>query len=403
MTIAAGVAKQVTYKQESAWGVAPGASAGQSLRRVTSDLALNKETYQSEEILPTYQLSDMRHGVRSVGGGINGEFSPGTWKDFMAAAVRKAYAAVTALTGLSITVAGAGPTYTLTRGSGDYLAGGAKVGHVVRLTAGSFNAANLNKNLFVLAVTATILTVMPLNGVALVAEGPIATATVTWPGKVAFAPATGQTDLSFAIEHWHPDISISELFLGLKIDTMDIELPPTGIAKINLGFMGKDMTPAAAQYLTSPTAATTSGVLAAVNGLLIAQGAAIALMTGLTLNYKGEMAAEPVVGSNTYADIAEGRVLIGGQATLLFQDATFRDYFLNETEVSMAVALATSTAAAADFVGITLPRVKFGGAGRDDGRKNLILTMPFTALYNGAGGAGISSEQTTINFQDSLA
>src|SRR4051812_12344985 len=109
MTIAAGVAKQVTYKVEATWGTAPGAASGQSLRRVTSDLALAKETYQSEEILTSYQLNDMRHGVRSVTGGINGEFSPGTWKDFMAAAVRRAYTSITAISGMSITIAGAGP------------------------------------------------------------------------------------------------------------------------------------------------------------------------------------------------------------------------------------------------------------------------------------------------------
>lgn len=403
MAIATGVGKQVTYKQEVTWGVAPAAASAQSLRRVSSDLALKKETYQSEEILSTYQLNDMRHGVRSVGGGIEGEVSPGTWKDFFAAAVRRAFTAVTAISGMSITIAGAGPVYSVARAAGSFLTDGVKAGHVWRLTAGSFNAANLNKNLFVISVGASSINVMPLNGVAMVAEGPIASATMSLPGKVTYAPATGQTDLSFAIEHWHSDISQSELFLGCKIDSMDIELPPTGISKIKLGFMGRDVTPGVAQYFTSPTAQTTAGVLAAVNGVLMAQGVALGLMTGLTLNYKGEMAAEPVVGSNTYADIAEGRVMVSGQASLLFQDATFRDYFLNETEVSLALALATSTAALADFVGFTLPRVKFSDAARDDGRKNLTLTMPFTALYNGTGGAGQSSEQTTMNFQDSLA
>jgi hypothetical protein len=94
----------------------------------------------------------MRHGVRSVEGTINGELSPGTWKDFIAAAVRKAFAATTAITSLSITIAGAGPTYTVTRASGSFLTDGVKAGDVVRLTAGSFNAANLNKNLWVLSL-----------------------------------------------------------------------------------------------------------------------------------------------------------------------------------------------------------------------------------------------------------
>ena len=166
MTIATGVAKQLRYKAESTWGAAPTAGGAQLLRRVTSDLDLKKQTYQSAEIRSDYQVSDMRHGIRSVEGGINGELSAGTFKDFLAAAVRRAFTTVTAITGASITIAGTGPTYTVTRAAGSWLTDGVKIGQIGRLTAGAFNAANLNKNLLVLAESALVLTVQPLNGVA---------------------------------------------------------------------------------------------------------------------------------------------------------------------------------------------------------------------------------------------
>lgn len=406
MTIGTGVAKQLVYKEETTWGVAPTASGAQRLRRVTSDLDLRKQTYQSGEIRSDYQVADMRHGVRSVEGTINGELSPGTYKDFVAAALRRAFGTVTAISSLSITISGSGPTYTVARGSGSWLTDGIKVGQVGRLTAGSFNAANLNKNLFVLAVTALNLTVMPVNGVALVAEGPIASSTWTVPGKTTFAPSTGHTDKSFAIEHYYSDLDESELFLGCKIQQLDIALPPTGMATLALQFLGKDMTPASgasAPYFTSPTAETSTGVLAAVNGLLIAQGGAIANVTGLNFSLKGNMAAEPVVGSNVYADIAEGRILVDGQLTALFENVTMRDYFVNETEVALAVVLATGSGGTADFMTFTLPRIKFGGASKDDGEKNLVQTMPFTALYHASGGSGVNHEQTTLAAQDSQA
>ena len=47
MTIATGVNKQLRYKVESAWGTAPGVGSAQLLRRVTSDLALKKQAYES--------------------------------------------------------------------------------------------------------------------------------------------------------------------------------------------------------------------------------------------------------------------------------------------------------------------------------------------------------------------
>lgn len=403
MAIATGIAKRVKYKEEVSWGTIPSAASAQALRRVTSSLTLKKQTYQSQEILSHYQRQDFRHGVRSVEGTIAGELSPATYKDFMAAAVRRAFAAITPSSALSITISGSGPSWTVARAAGSWLTDGEKVGQVGRLTAGGFNAANLNKNLVLLAVTASNLTVMPLNGVALVAEGPIGSATWTPTGKVTFAPASGHTDKSFSIEDWYSDLALSEVFSGCKVQGMKIGLPPSGLATASFDFMGKDLTTAGAEYFTSPTAETSTGILAAVNGLLIAQGGAVALLTGLEINLAGNMTAEPVVGSNTYPDISEGPIVVNGQITALFQDATIRDYFLNETEVAIAAVIAASPAAAASFVGLTVPRIKFGDASPDDGPKSLIRTLPFEALYNSAGGAGTSSEQTTLSIQDSDA
>jgi hypothetical protein len=402
-TIATGVARQVKYKVESTWGTVPAAGSAQRLRRVSSTLNLRKQTFESNEIVSHLQRVDYRHGVRTVEGTLSGELSPGTYKDFMAAAVRRAYAAISASTGMSITIAGSGPTYTITRAAGSWLTDGVKVGHVGRLTAGSFNAVNLTKNIAVLSLTATVLTVMPVNGVALVAEGPIAAATWTPTGKHTFAPSTGHTDLSYSIEQWFSDLSLSEVYSGCKINRMSLAVPPNGMSTIGIDFMGKDVTTAGAEYFTSPTAETTTGIAAGANGVLIAQGATIATLTGLEIGLDGNMNAVPVIGSTTYADIAEGRIMVSGRLTGLFDSATLRDYFLNETEVAVVAILPVSPSAAADFVSITLPRVKVGAADLDDGDKSLIRTLPFVALYNSAGGAGTSSEQTTIAFQDSQA
>jgi hypothetical protein len=404
MTIATGVAKQLKYKVESVWGTVPAAAAAQRLRRVTSTLNLKKTAFESNEILSHLQRLDYRHGVRSVEGAINGELSPGTYKDFIAAALRRAFTAVSAISGASLTIAGSGPTYTVTRAAGSWLTDGLKAGQVMRLSVGSFNAANLAKNLVVVSIgSATVATVMPLNGVALVAEGPIAGSTATVIGKVTFAPPSGHTDLSYSIEHWHSDLVLSEVYSGCKINRMPVNIPPSGMSTIGFEFMGKDIVTAGAEYFTAPTAETTTGILAGPNGIIVAQSGAIAIATGLSFTYDGNMSAEPVIGSTTYADIAEGRILVGGQLTAMFDSAAVRDYFLNETEVQLIAALAVSPAAAADFMSFALPRVKFGDAAKDDGDKNLILTLPFTALYNSAGGVGVQTEQTTLYVQDSQA
>jgi hypothetical protein len=403
MAIATGVAKSVRIKAESAWGTAAGTSGGQVLRRTSSDLALVKDTYQSAEVRSDYQVVDYRHGVRRVEGSISGQLSPGTYSTPMAAVVRRAFGAVSAITGLGITITGSSAPYTIARASGSWLTDGIKVGMVGRFTAGSLAAANLNKNILVTAVTASNITGVPLGGLSLTAEGPVASCTFTPTGKVTYIPSSGHTDTSYSIEHWHADIAQSELYVGCKIDSMDLNLPPTGMATVGFGVLGKDVTTAASVYYTSPTAETSTGLVAAVNGALYLGGSAVARLTGLTINLKGNMSGEAVVGSNTFADITEGNVEVSGQMTVLFQDATERDYFINETEVSLVAVLTTSGAAAADFVSFVLPRIKVGGASNDDGIKGLTRTMPFVALRNTSGGTGISSEDTTFWIQDSQA
>ena len=403
MPIASGVFKQLAYKAETTWGTVPSASGSQALRRTTSSLDLTKETYQSNEIRTDLQLADFRHGVRSVTGRISGDLSAGTHKDFLAAILKRDFAAVTAIAGASITIAGSGPTYTVTRAAGSYLTDGVKIGDVIRLTAGSFNASNINKNLFVVTLTATVATVIVLNGSALVAEGPIASATVTVVGKKTYVPTSGHTDKSFAIEHWFSDVAQSEVFSGCKPSACAIALPPTGIATVDWDFMGKDVTTATSQYFTSPTAATTTGSLAAVNGVVRVGSSTVATITGLTLNIAANFTGDAVVGSNVKPLMSPGRVLVTGQATCYFEDATFRDVFLNETETSILAAFTSDNSAAADFVSFAIPRVKFGGAAKDDGEKGIVQTIPFQALLNTAGGTGTSTERTTLSVQDSQA
>ena len=404
MAVASGIAKVVALKRESAWGVAPGASGAKTLRRVTSAVDLMKAIYESNEIRSDYQDADVRHGVRSVAGPFDGELSPGSYQDFFDSALRKSFVAVTApISGLTITIAGSGPTYTVTRSAGDWLASGIKLGNPFRLTAGAFTAANLNKNMVPIAITALVMTVIVLNGSALVAEGPIASATVTVPGKKTYTPLTGHEDISFALEHWHSDINQSELFLGVKTQQLEVNLPPTGMATIKATFMGKDRVNGVAQYFSSPAAASTSGVLAAVNGSMVVNGAVVGLITGMQFTIAGGHSAEPTVGSNVYADIVEGRVKVTGQMTVQYQDAVFRDFFDQETEFSINMVFSTNNLAAADFISFSMPRCKATSAPKNDGERSIIQTLAFRALLPTNGGTGTDHEQSTLAVHDSLA
>ena len=401
MTIAAGVNKKVAYKKEVTWGVAPGASGGQYLRRVESTLDLEKETYQSAEIRSDGQVADFRHGVRSIKGGVKGELSVGTYNDFFAAALRKDFAAA-GTTGavIVISVTGTGTAYT--RSAGSFITDGFKLGDVV--SASGFTEANNNSHYgMITALTATVMTVASLDGVVLTDEIAGDTVTLAIVGKKTLAATTGQTDDSFAFEHWFSDIAQSEVYTGNKVESVKIGLPPSGMATIDLGFMGKSRINDTSEYFTTPTASGSDPVLAGVNGFVYVDGVAVALITGMDFDINTNLTADPVVGSDEYPFIFRGRVLVSGNMSVYFQDATFRDYFDNESEVSIYAVFKGASTANTDFTSFIFPRIKAGGSSKDDGEKGIIQSVPFTALLNTAGGSGTTTDNTTIAIQDSQA
>lgn len=402
MTIAKGTAKQVGYKKESAFGVLAGSSSAKLLRRVTANFNLTKETYESGEIRTDRQIADFRHGVRSAEGSLNGELSPASYADFIGSIVARDFTAGVASTGLSVTIDAVGNTYTVARAAGDFLAQGYKVGTVIRLTGVGLNAANVDNNLLITNVTDTVLTVTTINGSALFEQGPISDVDVETVGKTTFVPATGHTDQSYTIEEWYSDIAQSEVFTGMKVNSVAVQLPATGLTTIDVGFAGKDMAQSGTtQYFSNPTAQGTSGIFAAVNGVMLVDGAPVALVTSADFTIERATENATTVGSNSVADIFSGRIRVSGNLSVYFQDAAFRTYFDDEVPVSLVLVLTSDSSKDSDFVTFTLPKVKLGSFTKDDGELGIVAATSFQALLNEVTTGGLPA--TTIAVQDSAA
>ena len=421
MTTATGVAKKVAFIKETTFNTlvtAGSVTSAQYLRRVTSDIDLSKDTYSSNEIRTDYQVADMRHGMRKVGGTLKAELSPGSFQGFMQAMFRKNFTAVSAdaaIASLTLALVSTG-LYSIQRASG-YLAKGYKAGMVVRITDGwtagqTASYANLNKNLFITDCTDTLMTVMPWGDQALFITTNAATATIAASGKYTYTPETGHTSDSFQIEHWYSDISRGEVFSGCRIDTMDINLPSTGMATVDFGVLGANMNTGingtwagTSQYFSSPTAANSIGVLTGVSGVLRVGGSTMATVTGISFKAEGGMSVGSVVGSNVTPDVFPGRVKVSGQLTAYFDSVTLRDLFLHETKFEVLAALYSTTADASDFISFGLYNCKANGASKSDGEQGLIVTMPFVGLFNGTPATNTTDDtlRTTMMVQDSQA
>lgn len=401
--IAQGVSKVLAYKKQTGLGSAASGSGGQELRRTTSTINLTKEAYQSAEIRSDQQIADYRHGPRQVTGTVSGEVSPGTYKDFMASVLRQDFTAVTSLSSAALTLVAS--TGVITFQTGNPLTAGIKIGMVVRLAGAGLNASNVSKNLLVLAVGASTMTVAPLNGAALANESTSVTSvTVSIPGKVSYVPESSQTHDYYTVEHWFGDIAQSEVFTDVNITNAAVSIAATGLSTVNFPVVGLNIDTGTSQVLTSPSAISTTGAVAGANGLMYVAGQAVAVITSIDFDINGNtVAADAVVGSNARPDVFQGTVNVTGNMSVYFTDATFRDYFIDETEVAVNVVLTTSGAGTADFISFQMSRVKVGGADVTDGQNGLTRSFPFVALKNTSGGAALANHATTIMVQDSAA
>lgn len=399
MPLAQGTAKVVSYKKETNWGVPAGASGAQQLRRVTASFNLVKETYESNEIRTDRQVADMRHGVRSAEGTLNGELSSQTYSDFMGSLLARDFTAVAPVTIASLDIsAGLSGTWELERGAGDFIVDGYNVGQVIRLTATTIDAANENKNLLVTGVATDTLTVVVMNGTAMVAET-VTACDIVSPGQRTYVPKSGHTDQSYTIEEWYSDINQSEVYTGMKVGNMNVQLPASGLATVDFTFQGKDMSLTnTTQYFTAPTAQGSDGIYAAVSGLLVFNGVPIAVVTSVDFSVERALENAQVVGSNSIAEIFTGRIRTTGNMSVYFTDAEFRDKFDDEIPVSIVFAFTEGTAPDAKVLTFTLPKVKVGSFTKDDSETGLVASSSFVGILNDVTGTGLP--ETTIQIQD---
>lgn len=370
MPLQSNVNVSVRYAPETTFGTA--GTGAKALRRVSSSLNLTKDAFTSNEVRTDQQVFDARHGVRRVAGGIQGELSTQTWDDFLEASLRGTWA--TGGTGsntqhTSLTVSGS----AFVAAAGSFLTQGFKIGDVVRLAG--FSHANVGRNFRITALTATNMTVFPTPA-AMTAQ---TTFTIAAAGRKL---TTGTQRRSFTVEQNYPDTDFSEVFLGCRVASLSLGLPPTGMATIGVDFQGRDgqyLSAPSAPFYASPTAETTTGILTGLSGSLVIDGVASAIVTGLDLQVQNNLSSTPVVGSPIVPEIFYGRTVVTGNVSVYLDDENLMNVFLNEEEIDIVAQL--DAAGSTDFLCVAVNRVKFTGASKTVGPDGgVIVQFPFQAL-----------------------
>lgn len=391
----------LAYKIESSFGVAPGATGAQYLRRVSANINPAKDSFSSNEVRSDGQIMDLRHGMRSAKGSISGELSTATYDDFLQASMRGTWAAGVSAApadfATGVTIATSGTTSTLTfAGAGNLFTKGFRVGDIVRTTGFTLPANNSATagNLRIVALTATVMTVFP----ALTAAAQQATG---WAVAVAGNKLTvGTTKRSFTIEQSLPDATMFERFSGVRVGGFTISAPPNGMSTIDFDLMGTQFNiGTASAYFTTPTGETTTGILSGVDGGLRLNGEEQGVITALQMQLTNNLNMAPVIGSVFAPNVFYGKTVVTGSVSAYLEDADLVNAFVNESEVDLVAVLEASGTGAQDFLSFNMQRVKFTGASKQiTGDGGVVAQFPFQALLKPSANG---YDQTTLTIQRS--
>lgn len=390
MTLQSSVNVTLAYGAETTLGT-PSSNAGQLLRRVSSSLALTKDAFTSNEVRPDQQIADLRHGMRRVSGGFEGELSLQTYDDLLEALLRGSWTAgVTASEAdfTSFTTVSASGTIIFT--GGNPVAKGLRVGDVFRFTSGG--GANANTQFRITGFGGTTNRTVSVTPSPVTISTPVTTFGIAVTGRKLLC---GTAQKSFTIEQKMPDLDLSERFVGCRINSGSFALPPTGIATVNFDIMGQDgqiLTGASSPYFVNPTAAPTTGIFAGVSGSLRLAGAERGVVTNVDFQVTNNMSMQPVVGAEIAPDIFYGRLVVTGNVSAYLEDDTLINTFLNESEVDLVVQMDLPGAGLVGFMTFNFPRIKLQGASKTIGPDGgVIAAFPFQALLPSAAGQDASS------------
>lgn len=403
MTVAAGSYRSTRYKRQTAQGVYS-AVGGQVLRRSGGAMTLERSTIDNPQIRADKQKAMARQGVGMVTFAHEDVLAPGTLAPFWESVILGTFATA-ATSGALITVAAAvttAPAGTFTRSTGSFITDGFTVGKVIRATGwATTGVPNNTHNFVIIALTALIMTLYPIDGVALAAKAAGDSVTITEVGKSVKTPATGHVSHYYTMEDWHPDITQSEQAFDTRVDSIALKFAPNQNITCSVAFKGLNFTQAASVYFSTPTAEASTDLCAMATAKLVVGGVVVATVTAADLNISCGLDMPAVIGSATYPFIADTTVTADGNLTVLWEDQTLMSAYQNETDLTLVIVAANGRGAAADFVGFTLGRCRLFSATKSTDEKSLTKAYKLMGAENTANATGTVA--STLSIQDSLA
>lgn len=349
MTYQTGRQVAVSYKKEDTFGTLPAGTGGKHFRANGGGLSLSRAQIESGENRTDGQKTRGRQGSGTVSGSYTGDMSIGTWDEPIEAVFRGTFASAITITQAEmatsdLSVAGSVVTFT----GGTAITRGVRVGQIHRWTTG-LDAADLNRNLRVVAATETTITYAePLTAVA----GPVSTYSWTIPKALLM----GITRRSFSIEEHELNIDGSEIYTGCRFGQLQLTLNPNGMGILTFGVAGQNMAAedgADAPHFTNTTRTTSLG-LTSVEAKIRLGDEDLVDLTSLSLQIDLAAAGIDVIGSKITPDVFDNDATVTMSATALRKDLSKVKSFLAEEQLSVHLVFTENTDEPQEFMSFSI-------------------------------------------------
>lgn len=215
------------------------------------------------------------------------------------------------------------------------------------------------------------------------------TATYTHTIKRAALPA-GMT-----IEKGFTDLAKYFVFTGCKPDKVSINVTPRGIVTGSMDIIGKQLSYGTTSLGTATTAAHSPFVQhEAVNQ----EGGSNATLLNLALSWTNALDPVEAIGSRYIQALTEGKGMCEGSITMMFEDTTTLDKWLNETSSSLKCTFTSSSQSLEFYMGA----VKYFGDAvpKIQNDKGVIVELPFAAAYDSSSATDL--RVTFVNSESSI-
>lgn len=383
MPYQSGQSVSVNYAKQSAFGTRASASASREFPlNPGNGMKESRSIIQSNRIRSDGLASPFRHGFRESVGAYTADLLIGGHDDILAGAHRGVWSAVPAVNSLTLTIAGSAGT--ITRSAGSWITDNISVGMVGRLagfTAGA--AANNGRNLVVVNVTATVLTVVPISGGNLVDASAVASTSFTVPGRFV---RTAKTNSFFTVEERVLDISGGLIFDDVAVRSMQVTWPAEGNITTQFATIGRQMevlTGGSYPYFTTGNIVVPTGeqMVAADAALFMVAAEGKVVLSAFNFTYDVAASSEKTVGSLVTPDLFFGNGKLTGSLTALTQDMTMIQKYAAETEFPIFAAVELPTQSPRPFVIHHLTSIKFTDFDKNMGNAGaLTVTLPFQGM-----------------------